>query len=147
MFKYFILVLEHKWVFFKLGKLTHLPLGLRILHDWSKFLPDEFIPHARALRVGKELSYDHSTPGFEDSFWLHLARNKHHWEYWLLADSVPNVYLREMVTDWLATAAQPGHLNTWSWYAENYFVLILLPHERKVVEGWLANILGPYAGH
>lgn len=45
--KYFKYIIRHKYYVFIAGLKTKAPIHRLILHDWSKFLPNEFIPYAR----------------------------------------------------------------------------------------------------
>jgi hypothetical protein len=103
--KYLKSVLRHKWfVFIEACKLGVPLLGL--LHDLSKFLPDEFIPYARyfygeyPVRESKEYYIARNNNVFlltkedvERAFnlaWLkHQRRNKHHWQWWFLMNDRP----------------------------------------------------------
>lgn len=113
-------ILRHKWFVFKAGlKLGVNPIQL-ILHDWSKFLPDEFIAYAEwfngykivdknARRLGywihEHRSWYEAPESFEkakrkqafDRAWLkHQHRNPHHWQHWLLREDDGDLKVLEM---------------------------------------------------
>lgn len=120
--KYLSYLIRHKWFVgcacFREG------LYLQgIFHDWSKFLPSEFIPYARhfygdypvfkTMNSGDKWRYTGPTKeSVKDAFdlaWLkHIHRNPHHWQYWVLNKDdgrvkplyVPQKYLIEMLCDW-----------------------------------------------
>ena len=41
---YFKELLRHKWLVLSEGRKLNVPLSQLVLHDWSKFLPDEWSP-------------------------------------------------------------------------------------------------------
>lgn len=149
---YLINLLRHKWyVFIEACKLGVPFLG--IIHDMSKFLPDEFIPYSR---------YDFSNFGHNnkdaqnvfDLAWLkHQRRNKHHWQHWLLMNDsgiatlrngryfkevepqpMPYKYILEMVADWRGAGRAFGNNNTKAWYIKNKNKIILHPRTKHAVE-------------
>jgi len=91
-FKYLSYVVRHKWFVFRAGLRTGAPLHRLLIHDWSKFLPSEWLPYVNNFYGDRKTN---STKAAFDLAWLrHQKRNKHHWQYWvLLNDSDPgNVY-------------------------------------------------------
>jgi len=95
--RYLWQLLRHKWFVFVESCKLGIPL-LGIIHDWSKFLPSEFIPYARyfygnykdAREIWKFLpAYGGPTKedvdaAFDVAWNLHQKRNKHHWQWWIL---------------------------------------------------------------
>lgn len=94
-------------------------------HDDSKLLPDEYEAYDQYF-------YD-DTPAdpsivndFNKAFMLHIHRNPHHWQYWLLFhddDAViepiemPFTYMVEMVADWWSFSWKKGNLfEIFDWY-------------------------------
>lgn len=129
-------LLTHKWYILKAGLFVgNISLWRLIIHDWSKFMPVEFI------------NYSHFKYGIKDKkqwakAWLnHLHCNKHHPEHWILswrgdpnyyddlAESIapfvgvwpmPRIYVREMVVDMLATSKEvTGNWDIAVWLNEN----------------------------
>ncbi len=82
--QYLKYVLRHKWFVLVAGLELKVPLWILILHDWDKFLPDEWFPYARCFyKPDGSKQYDPS-PAFDWAWNLHQKRNKHHWQFWLL---------------------------------------------------------------
>ena len=122
-FKYLHYVLKHKYyVFIECCKLG-IPL-LGIIHDWSKLRPSEFFPYANhffgpgsnGMQTGRDKSGCYDPWNLEDikfkfALFLHLKRNKHHWQWWILSSTneeklmeMPDKYFKEMLADWKAAA-------------------------------------------
>jgi hypothetical protein len=148
--KYLKYVIKHKfYVFqecFKLG----IPLA-GIWHDWSKFLPSEWIPYSQYF-YGKPYG-EQKTQQEEDAFdraWLyHQNRSPHHWQYWVLIQDegntivmpMPDRYRREMLADWRgAGRAMNGKDDTKSWYLKNRNRINLHPETRHWIEQQLGIV-------
>lgn len=120
--QYFISTLRHKFWVCYYGFQLGIPF-LSLIHDNSKFLPSEFIPHARFFYgdgLGK-IAMDHA-------WFMHLTRNAHHPEYWvkkvgktLIIADMPLRYRKEMLADWLARARHRDHVPLSEWYASQKF--------------------------
>lgn len=81
--QYLKYVLRHKWFVFKAGREIGVPLLILIVHDWDKFLPDEWFAYARTFyKPNGEKQYVESVD-FAAAWMKHQHRNKHHWQYWL----------------------------------------------------------------
>ena len=165
--QYFKYVLVHKYFVFVAGLKTKAPIWLLLIHDWSKFLPSEFIPYAQYF-YGEDLKLKENYQAFtfygiaeaapfgyfaRDRFnvaWLyHQRRNPHHWQYWyLMQDSDPNFpvpmpekYAREMVADWAgAGRAITGKWEVTAWYEKNKEKILLHPETRSLVESLLRGL-------
>ncbi|MCB1716724.1 MAG: hypothetical protein KDK05_16480 [Candidatus Competibacteraceae bacterium] len=125
--RYLKSLLLHKWFVFLAGLHTGVPLWRLIIHDWTKFLPVEFVSYARHFQGQStkqtKLAFDYG--------WLHHQKaNPHHWQYWILVyDSdpekvkslpMPETYVREMVADWMgASRAYTGSWNMSKWLSSN----------------------------
>lgn len=162
--KYLKNLLRHKWfVFIEACKLG-VPL-LGIIHDMSKFLPDEFFPYAR-YDFSDDSNNDDKVRADFDLAWLkHQRRNKHHWQHWLLMNDsgvahyderdncpcwmkqvvplpMPDRYIRDMVADWHGAGRAYGNPDTLRWYMKNMSKIILHPKTEEMVlkylgvEGW-----------
>lgn len=153
--KYCWYVIRHKWfVFIESYKLGIPWLG--IIHDWSKFLPSEFLPYANffygsdAKQVRDETGYykptDTGNSEFDFAWLLHQKRNKHHWQWWILPEDdggfkvleIPNRYKLEMLADWRGAGKAQGTPNTLVWYAKNKNKIKLGNNTRQ----WIENELG-----
>jgi hypothetical protein len=108
-FQYLKYVLIHKyWVFYYSCKFGIPWRGL--MHDLSKFSPDEWFPYVNYFYGNKKGRFDEV--GKEDDFavaWQkHQNRNKHHWEHWRDATThstiMTDTYIKEMMCDWFAMA-------------------------------------------
>lgn len=148
--KYLKNLLRHKWFVFLEGLKVGANLWLLIIHDLSKFLPDEFIPYARSF--GGKWKYDERPQWVIDAFdvaWLHhQRRNKHHWQYWVLIQDddptmcieMPVRYAYEMVADWRGAGRAYGKTkrgddpNTRNWYAAHQHKMLLHPNTRALIE-------------
>src|SRR5688572_28700676 len=55
-----------------------------IIHDWDKFLPDEWFAYARTFYNpdGSRAQYA-ETYEFAHAWMLHQHRNRHHWQWYL----------------------------------------------------------------
>jgi hypothetical protein len=137
-------ITRHKWFVFVAGLDLDVPLHLLIIHDWSKFLPDEWIPYANFFH-GPQPPSREAKDKFLAAWKRHLDRNPHHWQYWqpkppfnVDASSptvIPQKYTREMVADWMSMS-RTLH-GTWSptpWYVVNKSKIRLHPMTRREVE-------------
>ena len=133
-------LLRHKWfVFVECCRLGIPWLGL--IHDWSKFTPQEFVPYAQHFKPTGGSPVDGVRDISMDYAWLHHQhRNKHHWQRWIthvqgqapVALPMPDRYRREMLADWRGWAY--GNPDTAAWYAKNRTSIILHPETREWVE-------------
>jgi hypothetical protein len=82
---------------------------------------------------------------------LHIHRNPHHWQYWVLINDnpeegenlieMPYNYIIEMVCDWWAFSWAKGDLTeVFKWLDEHKDYIKLHPNSRKTVESILAQI-------
>lgn len=140
-------LLRHKWFVLRASRLVRVPLWRAVIHDWSKFLPIEFVNYAR-WHFGIR-----SLDGWARAWGHHQNHNPHHPEYWLLswrgdpdfyrglsqrvADFVvvlpmPEIYVREMIADFLGTSrAYTGSWDIDEWLDENKPKMIL--HDETVM--------------
>ncbi|OXT17934.1 hypothetical protein B9K06_08685 [Bacillus sp. OG2] len=84
-----------------------------IIHDLSKFTPQEFMPYA------KKFFYEGQKDSADELKWKyawlhHQHKNKHHWEHWVVdpknkqALPMPRKYLLEMVCEWRSFSRKWG---------------------------------------
>lgn len=76
-------VLRHKWFVFQECRKLDVPLWIAVVHDWDKFLPDEWFPYARTFYKSDGSKQYVESPEFARAWALHQKRNRHHWQYWL----------------------------------------------------------------
>ena len=120
--RYLKYVFRHKLFVFQEGIKLGVPLWQLVIHDWSKFLPDEFLPYAEWFYgcQGKSwytapdtLESEPCLPdtGYQiipnrakvdrktdfDRAWLkHQHRNPHHWQHWILQEDSGKIEILEM---------------------------------------------------
>jgi len=155
--KYLKSVLRHKWYVFVACFRFGVPIWIAILHDWDKFLPDEWFPYARYFygtrnavkrdkTTGTYTRVEGKDLGFDYAWLLHQKRNKHHWQWWLLPKDdgsmqvfqMSDLYRREMLADWFG--AGRAYVKDWTleeplkWYEANKDKMILHPDTRTAIE-------------
>lgn len=143
-FRYLKYIVRHKWFVLVAGLKIGAPLWRLIVHDLSKFFPDEWIAYANFFYAnGKE-------PEFNVAWLYHQRRNKHHWQYWILREDCGNVtpiempkkYVLEMVADWMgAGRAITGKWEAASWFEKNGEVMLLHEVTRSEVDNILARTI------
>ncbi len=132
--KYFLLTCKHKFYVFIEGLRLNVSIWRLIIHDWSKFMPDE-LPH-----YGKQFFGTKDDPGGFINCWVrHQNRHPHHWEYWIPRTGhnrceppykdnepipMPMWAVKEMIADWLGAGwAYEGKrvdAENWNWFNNNY---------------------------
>jgi len=142
--RYLSYVVRHKWfVFIECCRLGIPTRGL--LHDLSKFLPSEWFPYVYHFYGRRPTSKEEEDPRFDMAWLLHQRRNRHHWQWWVLAyDDGGSRAMKmsrrdvlEMMADWRgANRAQGGNgcSDTVAWYAKNKGRMDLHPDTRYKVE-------------
>jgi len=123
-----------------------------LIHDLSKFRPDEFIPYADFFYGEKPFKRNvigfynpniTENPAFQYAWLLHQKRNKHHWQFWVLPNDdgtlvvlpMPHKYRLEMLCDWWGASMALGYKG-WcrTWYEKNKNNMQLHPETRAWVE-------------
>lgn len=87
--QYLKYVLRHKWFVLLAGIDLGVPIWILILHDWDKFLPDEWLPYARCFYAPDGTKQYKPDDTFTKAWMLHQHRNKHHWQWYLNAGNTP----------------------------------------------------------
>lgn len=116
---------------------------IRFNHDSSKSNPDEYDAYD-AYFYGGNLSYA-VVQNFNRAWLLHIHRNPHHWQYWVLINddpeegekvlNMPYNYILEMICDWWAFSWQKKDLfEIFNWYDERKDYMKLSDKTRKTVE-------------
>jgi hypothetical protein len=149
--QYFSYLIRHKFfVFVECLKFGLIWQGL--VHDWSKFLPDEFLPYVEHFYGSKKQEWRDETgyykptntgdPDFDVAWLKHQHRNPHHWQYWVLREDdgrtfamkIPENYLKEMICDWRGAGRAQGTPNTVAWYEKNRGKMLFHEESRELVE-------------
>ena len=88
---------------------------------------------------------------FNKAWLLHIHRNPHHWQYWVLINDnpeegevlieMPYNYILEMICDWWSFSWTKGDLNEiFPWYEQCKKYIKLHPNSRKTLESILDKI-------
>jgi len=143
--KYLKYVLKHKWyVFVECCNRGLIWQG--IIHDWSKFMPCEFIPYANNF-----FGTDEDKVNYKKRMkvaWLHHQNcNPHHWQYWIqykkggsMAFPMPPKYAKEMLADWAGAGKTQGNTHpdeVREWYLNNKDDMLLYSGTRAWIESEL----------
>lgn len=134
-------VLRHKWYVFQ-ACLEYGLIWRGLIHDWTKFLPSEWIAYAQTFYKPDGSKQYVSSDAFANAWNHHQKRNSHHWQYWLLtwdhggetALDMPLADRQEMLADWRGAGRALGMPNTWEWYEANKEKIRLHPDTRTWVE-------------
>lgn len=143
MISYFLYIIKHKWfVFLECCKLGIPWLG--IIHDLSRFHPNEFLAYAASAPYSQENKPKDIAVAFLYAWNNHQHLNKHHFEYWIHFDyhdhkrrllPIPDRYRREMLADWRGAASAHGNTGTArEWYLKSLNVIQLHPETREWIE-------------
>lgn len=92
-------VLRHKWFVFLACLQWGVPIWSAILHDWDKFLPDEWFAYARTFYKPDGSKQYAESVDFARAWMQHQHRNKHHWQWWLLYGSTPSRFTNCLTWD------------------------------------------------
>lgn len=112
--RHFGTVSRHKWLVFELCVRCGIPLQ-GLVHDLSKFSPDEFLVGARFYQGNcSPNAAERHARGASRAWMHHKGRNKHHYEYWtdmreggdgtLYGTLIPTRYMVEMFCDRVAAS-------------------------------------------
>ena len=118
-------------------------------HDQSKTEPDEYGPYDIYFYGGNR-SYG-VVEDFRKAWLLHIHRNPHHWQYWVLINDAPEegeiilempyCYVLEMICDWWSFSWQSGNLyEIFKWYEEHSKYIKLAQTTKITVEYILDNM-------
>lgn len=123
-------LLRHKQLVLEEGKKLGVPLIRLLLHDLSKFMPDEW-------RAG--VAFYHKGAGNDEALRRHYTRNRHHPQWWVRGSEtlpMPDVFRLEMLADWRAMARERGN-NPADWYAKRGRDFPFHPDTREWIEDML----------
>lgn len=112
-------------------------------HDQSKYNKDEYDAYD-AYFYGNNRSFT-VVNAFRLAWLLHIHRNPHHWQYWVLHNDNPDEgeivlempynYIIEMICDWWSFSWQKGDLSEiFNWYDEHSSYMKLAPKTRNTVK-------------
>lgn len=137
-------VFRHKYYVWRGGRIVGGVSWWRLLiHDWDKFLPDEWFPYVRTFYKSDGSSQYVESAEFAAAWNRHQKRNRHHWQWWLLTwdrgetEALPmsESDLREMVADWIGAGwAITGSPDPLPWYIKNREKIILHAISRERLE-------------
>lgn len=145
--QYFSYLFRHKWfVFVECWKRGLIWQG--IVHDYSKFFPDELIPYANYFYGGDKRTNafynpEEGTYSFNVAWLKHIHRNPHHFQHWVLHNDdgttlmlpMPSRYMIEMLCDWIgAGKARNGSMGVLKWYTLNKDKIMLADINRMWIE-------------
>lgn len=135
--KYLKYILRHKWFVFVAGRKVGVGLWQLIIHDWHKFLPDEWFPYVEYFYGDNGKTFNggwlwqwKEAATLKDAFdyaWnAHQNRARHHYQHWRLQNDdnsvkhleMPEKYVREMIADWMGA----GRAITGKWEVEKWFL-------------------------
>ena len=120
-------------------------------HDASKSNPDEYEAYDAYFYGGNR---SHAiVEAFNRAWLLHIHRNPHHWQHWVLINDdpgegevlleMPYNYIIEMICDWWAFSWEKGNLSEiFSWYDDHQAYIKLHPKTRQIVEDILWELRG-----
>ena len=118
-------------------------------HDQSKYEPDEYEAYD-AYFYGNNPSYQ-VVQDFKRAWLLHIHRNPHHWQHWILVNDdpeegevlleIPYEYIIEMICDWWSFSWEKGNpFEIFVWYDEHKEYMRINPDSRKIIEDILGKI-------
>ena len=136
--KYLKYVVLHKWYVF-LGCLKYGLIWQGIIHDLSKFYPEEWFPYVEFFYGNPPKK---NMKEFKKAWNTHIHKNPHHWQYWILTSDegfsmpllMPDNYVKEMVADWEGANKLLENQGIKKWYEGNKNKIKLHHTTRKKVE-------------
>lgn len=117
-------------------------------HDQSKYQQDEYDAYDNYFYGNKSYSV---VQDFKRAWLLHIHRNPHHWQYWILVNDdpdesenlieIPYNYIIEMICDWWSFSWTKGELyEIFGWYEEHKNYIKLHPKTKSTIEAILNQI-------
>ena len=149
MLKHFITITRHRHMVMRYCFKSGLYLQ-GLLHDLSKYSPQEFFPSVKYFANGKysPTTKERATIGYSKAWLHHKGRNKHHSEYWFDIDpttkrympvEMPNRYLAESICDRIAASKNYNRKNFKREFVLDYFLnekdrMIMHPNTKEKME-------------
>ena len=114
-------------------------------HDESKTEPEEYFAYDDYFYLKKNNRSFSVVERFNRAFLIHMHRNPHHWQYWVLTDDnkgdgvkvieMPLSYIFEMICDWWSFSWREDDLTEiFDWWDKHKEWIKLHKRSRKVVE-------------
>lgn len=109
-------------------------------HDRSKTREDEYDPY-RVYFYPCE-GENRNEDAFNKAWLLHIHRNPHHWQYWVLVEDsgemkvldMPFIYVCEMLCDWHSFSEKNKESTAFNWYKDNKHKMKLSNNTIKEIE-------------
>jgi len=154
---YLKVVLRHKYYVYKACRIMKVPWWIAVVHDWRKFLPREFIPYAHnfynadgSKRTVRDKTGAYDPAAQANAFqlaWLDHQRARHHWQAWcVIGDggklspmTMPEIFVRELVADWMGAGAAYDNYSPQGWYKANKDSLVVTPSTTMLIERLLQD--------
>lgn len=119
---------------------------IRFNHDHSKSKPSEYNAYDAYFYGGNRSAK--VVEEFNKAWLLHIHRNPHHWQYWVLINDdpengeiildMPHNCIVEMICDWWSFSWRSNNLREiFKWYEERKDYMKLSDKTRKTVESIL----------
>lgn len=114
-----------------------------IIHDWSKFLPREWVPYADFFNLEQT---SERKAAFAVAWTRHVNLQDHHWQAWISISDTGSVTPREMplkarkemICDWLGAHKALGGHDLAGWYRARESGILLAPKTKR----WVKTQLG-----
>lgn len=113
-------------------------------HDESKLSADEYNAYD-AYFYGTNKSFS-VIQEYDKAWLLHIHRNPHHWQYWVLIGDddgtkpleIPYIYIIEMICDWWSFSWNKKSLfEIFDWYEDHKNTMIMNSKTKIIVESIL----------
>lgn len=153
--KYIRYVFVHKYWVFRAGLIIGpehpyqwlVWLWRLIIHDWTKFLPDEYFPYANYNFQDESANSPSAQAAFNLAWNHHQKRNRHHYQYYILRNDDGREFLlemsaldrREMLADWASFSLKFGKTvkDTRDWYLKGAQQKAINPNTRTWIHHYL----------
>ena len=125
------------------------------MHDHSKNKPSEYEAYDAYFYGGNRSAK--VVEEFNKAWLLHIHRNPHHWQHWVLINDDPESgevildmdynYIIEMICDWWSFSWRSGKLDEiFNWYEQHKDYMKLSAKTRDIVESILQTIKAKLSG-